>query len=175
MEKEKILNRERHKNRDDLIGEHTFGDMGQVILFIIFLAVWITDSFFLHYSDFLSRYVAPYIKLPVAIIIFLISGTLAKKGLNIVFGEIREKPEVIRKGVFGVVRHPIYLGSILLYLGLLTLTFSIATAVVWIIIIIFYHFISLHEEKLLLQKFGKNYEEYKQNVPMWIPRFKSNK
>ena len=29
-----------HDNREDLIGEHIFGDLGQIILLFIFLAVW---------------------------------------------------------------------------------------------------------------------------------------
>ena len=79
-----------------------------------------------------------------SIIILFSSGYLAKKGLNIVFGEIREEPGVIRKGVFGIVRHPIYLGSILFYLGLLTLTFSIIATIIWIFIIAFYCLIAKH-------------------------------
>ena len=30
----------RHGERKDLIGEHTFGDLGQLILLVIFLIVW---------------------------------------------------------------------------------------------------------------------------------------
>ena len=54
MEKENTRSRRHHENRDDLVGEHTFGDMGQLILLVIFLVVWVADSFFLHYTTFLS-------------------------------------------------------------------------------------------------------------------------
>ena len=171
MEKQKKLNRKTHENREDLVGEHTLGDLGQAVLLIIFLIVWIADSFFGYYSTFLSNYVSLWIRIPVAAIILVMAGILAWKGMKIVFGETREKPAVIRKGVFNLVRHPIYLGAILLYLGLIILTFSIAATFLWIIIILFYHFISRHEEKLLVEKFGKDYEDYIREVPMWIPRF----
>ena len=171
MKNEKTLNRKTHENREDLVGEHTVGDMGQVILILIFLAIWLADSFFLHYSTFLSNYISLWIRIPVAAIILVMAGILARKGMKIVFGEIREKPVVIRKGVFNLVRHPIYLGAILLYLGLIILTLSLATTLVWIIIILFYHFISRHEEKLLVEEFGRDYEDYMREVPMWIPRF----
>ncbi|GAI42613.1 unnamed protein product, partial [marine sediment metagenome] len=92
--------------------------------------------------------------------------------LSIVFGEIREEPSVIGKGVFGIVRHPIYLGAILFYFGLLVITFSIIATGIWVLIIAFYYFNSKHEEKLLLDKFGKDYEEYKKEVPMLIPRMR---
>ena len=172
MKEEKILNRKRHKNRNDLAGEHIVGDLGQLILFILFLAVWITDSFFLHYSDFIAKYIPLYIQLPVSIIILISSGYLARAGLHIVFIEVRDEPTVIRKGVFSIVRHPIYLGAILLYLGLIILTFSLFSTIVWIIIIAFYYFLSRHEEKLLLEKFGKEYEQYMEDVPMLIPGIK---
>jgi protein-S-isoprenylcysteine O-methyltransferase Ste14 len=89
-----------------------------------------------------------------------------------VFGEERKTPGVIRKGMFGRVRHPIYLGAILLYLGLLILRFSLAATLIWVVIIAFYHFIARHEEKLLLKKFGQEYANYMREVPMWIPRIR---
>jgi protein-S-isoprenylcysteine O-methyltransferase Ste14 len=159
----------RHGERKDLIGEHTFGDLGQLILLVIFLIVWITDSFFFRYSTLLQDKIPNSIRLIVGLPILFISGYLAKKGLGIVFGEVREKPEVIEKGVFKIVRHPIYLGSILFYLGLIILTCSIASAAVWFIIIIFYYYISRYEEKLLLNEFGTRYKNYMERVPMLIP------
>ena len=39
----KDLNRKSHEGREDLVGEHVFGDMGQLILCLIFFAVWITS------------------------------------------------------------------------------------------------------------------------------------
>jgi protein-S-isoprenylcysteine O-methyltransferase Ste14 len=171
MEAAKIFDRtRRHENREDLVGEHAFGDAGQIILLVIFLAVWISDAFFLHYSDFLSQYIPGFVKIPVAVILFLGAGYLARNGLRIVFGEVRETPGVIRKGVFGRVRHPIYLGAVLVYCGWLVLRFSLAAALIWIGIMAFYHFLARHEEQLLLKKFGQEYADYMREVPMWIPR-----
>lgn len=172
MERDESINKKRHKERPDLAGEHKSGDLYQIIFLIIFLAVWITDSFLFHYSDFLLKYIPLYIRLPLGIITLIISGYLAKSGLKIVFDEVRDEPCVIRKGVFNVVRHPIYLGSILLYLGLLILTMSIGAIAVWVIILGFYHYISKYEEKLLTEKFGDEYRKYMQEVPMWLPRIR---
>jgi len=162
-------NIKKHKDRDDLTGEHPLGDIGQIVFLITFLTIWIGDSFFLNISSFLSDYIPLSIRIIISAIILFFSGYLAKSGLKIVFGEIRKEPCVIRKGIFNKVRHPIYLGSILLYLGLITLTFSIISVVLWIIIIIFYNYISKYEERVLLQKFGHDYEQYMKEVPMWIP------
>jgi len=81
-----------------------------------------------------------------------------------------ETPGVIRKGVFRVIRHPIYMSEILLYLGLLFFSTSLAAVGVWIIGIAFFHYISRHEEELLLERFGDEYRQYMKDVPMYIPR-----
>lgn len=94
---------------------------------------WITDSFFVKYSIQLSEYAPIYIRIPLAIIIFIIAGYLARKGLTAVFAEVRKEPIVIRKGVFGIVRHPIYLGAILFYFALLIAFFSTAATFVWLV------------------------------------------
>ena len=170
MKEEKRLNTRRHHDREDLAGEHVFGDMGQLILLVIFLTVWVIDSFFVHYSTFIAKSIPLFVRIPAAALILLISFYIAKSGLKVVFGETREEPVVIREGVFAVVRHPVYLGAILLYLGLIVLTFSLISVVIWIFIIAFYHFIAAAEEKLLLAKFGEEYETYTRDVPMWLPR-----
>jgi protein-S-isoprenylcysteine O-methyltransferase Ste14 len=161
----------RHQGRDDLAGEYRYGDLAQIIFLIIFLAVWITDMFLFNYSSFISDYIPPYIEIPLGLVILIISGFVSMAGLKIVFGEVRDTPGVVKRGIFGVVRHPIYLGSILFYLGLLALGFSVCAAVIWIIIIAFYHFLAKYEEKLLLEKYGDEYARYMKAVPMWLPRF----
>jgi len=169
MKSDKGHLRKSHQHRGDLTGEHAFSDMGQLILLVVFLIVWIADSFVFKYSTFLTQYVSNYIRVPIALIILTISGLLAGFGLNTVFGKTREEPQVITTGVFSIVRHPIYLSSILLYLGFILLSLSLLSVLVWILIIVFYYVISRYEEKLLTQRFGSIYEEYKKKVPMLLP------
>ena len=171
----KKTGREATKHRDDLAGEHRLGDAGQLILFIAFLAVWITDSFFFRYSSFLNNYIPLAVQIPLGVIFLIVAAYLAKTGMTIVFGEVREEPGVIRKGVFGIIRHPIYMSEILLYLGLLFFSTSLAAVGVWIIGIAFLHYISRHEEKLLLERFGDEYRQYMKDVPMYIPRLRRRK
>ena len=173
MEKEKIF--KKHDNRKDLAGEHVFGDIGQAVLFFIFLIVWVMDSFFIKYSILISDPISLYIRIPLSIVIICISGYLAKSGLTIVFAEVREKPVVIRKGVFSIVRHPIYLGAILFYVSLLIFSFSIIATFIWLMIVIFYVYLCKHEERLLIDKYGKDYEAYMSEVPMLIPRIKKKR
>ena len=61
MEKDRLS--KRHENREDLAGEHIWGDAGQIILLLIFLVIWVIDSFVLTYSTFLSNYVPLYFRI----------------------------------------------------------------------------------------------------------------
>lgn len=158
-----------HRHRDNLTGEHRTGDIGQLILFCLFMALWISDML-LKYSSFLNEYIPVGARLPFGILLLIVSGYMAVTGLSIVFGKQAQSQGVIKKGVFSFLRHPIYLSEIILYLGLLLLNISLAAAFIWIIAIFFLHYISRYEEKLLLVKFGKEYEHYMKEVPMWFPR-----
>jgi protein-S-isoprenylcysteine O-methyltransferase Ste14 len=102
--------------------------------------------------------------------VFLLAFFFARSGLKTVFGEERNELAVIKTGVFSIVRHPIYLGAILLYLGFIIISLSIISLCIWLIIILFYYFISRYEEKLLIDKLGSQYEVYMNEVPMFIPR-----
>ncbi len=162
-----------HRHQEDLTGEHPLGDAGQLLFACLFAVTWIADSFFFKYTTFLNGHIPFAARLTFAALILIISGYLAKKGLTIVFGgEKVEKPTVIRKSVFGVVRHPIYLGEILFFLSFLILSLSLAGATVWLVAVAFLHFIAKYEEKLLLTRFGKEYEKYQREVPMWLPRLR---
>lgn len=160
-----------HRHRDNLTGEHRTGDIGQLIIFLLFMALWISDIF-LAYSSFLNEYVPVIVKLPIGIMLLIISGYLARTGLSIVFGKKAQSQGVIKKGVFSLVRHPIYLSEIMLYLGLLIIHISLAAACILAAAVFFLHYISRYEEKLLLARFGKEYELYMKEVPMWFPRLR---
>lgn len=164
------MRRHAGKHREDLTGEHGLGDAGQIVLACAFIAVWTADTFFFGLTVSLNKYVPFAARVVIGGVLLALSGYVAKTGLSIVFDEVRETPCVIRKGVFRLVRHPVYLSEILLYLGLLSLSISLAAGAVWVVAIVFLHYISRQEEKLLLARFGEDYSNYMRDVPMWIPR-----
>lgn len=163
---------QRHSHREDLTGEHKFSDAGQIVFALLFFIIWIGDTFFFKSTTFLNNYVPLVVRVIVGAILLAASVYLVKSGLSIVFGEVREKPDVIRKGVFGIVRHPVYLSEVLLYSGFLALHISLAAAAVWIAAIVFLYKISKYEETLLLDRFGEDYRKYMKEVPMWFPRIR---
>lgn len=169
------VEKEREQQRSDLSGEHPLGDAGQLVLACLFFAMWVADTFVLQYTTWLNHYVPLAVRIPFGIALLVVSGYLATMGLSIVFGEKREKPGVIRKSVFGIIRHPIYLSEIVLYLSLLVISLSLAAAVVWGIVILFLHLISRYEERLLLARFGEEYTKYMREVLMWTPRLRKKR
>jgi len=124
------------------------------------------------YTTQLNEVVSPLVRKPIGFLLLCVASYFAWSGLMIVFGEVREKPSVIRKGVFGLVRHPIYLSEVFLYLGLFMLNMSLTAGVVWIGASVFLYYLSRYEERLLLDRFGKDYESYMRDVGMWIPRIR---
>lgn len=163
-----------HHDREDILGEHKFSDIGQIIFLVLFLVLWVLDSFVFHFSTILTEYIPIYISAPIGGVILLLAGFLAFKAHQQVFDEVRDPPEVIKTGVFKYVRHPMYLGAILLFLGLTVITLSLASLGLFVIIVIFYEYIARYEEKLLIANFGEDYENYKTATRRWLlfPRFR---
>ena len=164
-----------HKRRDfekrnDIAGEYRWGDLGQLILAMFFIIGMCLDVFFLKIQAGIFEMMPIYVQLIIAIPLFIIGIYLVRSGLNTVFGEKREKLEVIRSGVFSLVRHPVYLGSILIFFSFVMLSSSIIALSIWIIIVLFYIYISRYEENILMDKLGDDYMKYMHEVPMFIPK-----
>ncbi|WP_036467548.1 methyltransferase family protein [Mycobacterium genavense] len=71
------------------------------------------------------------------------------------------------------VRNPMYVGLVLVILGQALLFRSPGllayAAIVWIA---FATFVLLYEQPTLTRQYGDEYEEYKLNVPAWLPRLR---
>lgn len=162
---EKKIDRE-HEN---LAGEHPFGDLGQSILFILFMVVWITDSFILNLTDLSGHYLTFYPKTAIAVVILMIGIYLSKRAHDTLFNSSKAEDGIIRDGPFARIRHPLYFSSLLLYVALLVFNPTVLSILIFAVIFAFYNFIAGHEEKILLEKYGDTYREYMNAVPRWFP------
>jgi len=169
----KIYDRHTQVGRKDLGGEAPLNDEIQLILLIIFLAVWGVDSFWIKQTTFLGAFVPLILRILLGLFLLFWWGYLTWYGLAVIFGEERATPNVVRKGPFGYVRHPIYLASIIFYLGLTAFTFSLASLALSIVAIIYYNFAAIYEEKLLIAKYGDEYKKYMAEVGRLLPKLSS--
>ena len=135
----------------------------------LFLVIWVGDSFVLRRSTFLS----PYVPLSFRLIILglaLITAIYLWKSGHVVIRHEQRPNRVVSTGAFRYVRHPLYLASLLTYLGLTLSTLSIASFILLVGIIAFHNTIASYEEKWLEAKFGKEYGTYKEKTGKWFPR-----
>lgn len=85
---------------------------------------------------------------------------------------------LVISGPFSYVRNPLYVGNILMYTGLGIMTFALFPYLQIIGLIFFslqYRIIIKEEESYLEKKYGKDYENYRQNVSRFLPRLKPYK
>jgi protein-S-isoprenylcysteine O-methyltransferase Ste14 len=149
-------------------GEHPFGDTGQLILLGSFLVIWIGDSFFLRKSTFLSDYVPVAIRLVILALAVVAATGLFKSG-HVVVSHDPRPADVVSTGAFRFVRHPLYLASNLVYLGLAVSTASLFSLGLLVLIFVFYNYIANYEERLLEARLGESYKEYKKSTGKWVP------
>jgi len=154
----------------DMAGEHAFTDVGQLVLALLFAGSWIADVFFLKSTVFANNHLPLAVRVPVGAVLLVLAAYMAWTSHRIIFGSAKRESHVLRTGVFAVVRHPMYLSEILLYLGFLFLSVSLLAGGVWLVGIGFFHFIAREEERLLLARFGDEYSSYMRDVGMWLPR-----
>ncbi len=74
-------------------------------------------------------------------------------------------------GIYSLVRHPLYLGNFLMYLGISMLTCSTAFVSVFVLVYwIYYERIMYCEEQFLQRKFGEAFLSWASQTPAFIPR-----
>ena len=62
------------------------------------------------------------------------------------------------------------MASILFYVGMTVTTASLLCFALLIVAFVFYNYIASYEEKLLNQKFGEDYKNYKKRTGKWLPK-----
>jgi protein-S-isoprenylcysteine O-methyltransferase Ste14 len=79
--------------------------------------------------------------------------------------------ELVTSGAFGLVRHPVYLGAIVIWSGLSLCFLSAAAAAVTALYVLpAYVLYARSEERMMLDSFGERYSLYRREVPMLLPR-----
>ncbi|NOX97158.1 MAG: isoprenylcysteine carboxylmethyltransferase family protein [Nitrospirae bacterium] len=77
----------------------------------------------------------------------------------------RGKEGLVTEGVYSYIRHPQYLGLMLILIGMLIQWPTILTAAMFPFLFIAYRRLAGREERELAEKFGETYREYERLVP----------
>ena len=153
--------------------EHPLNHIGQLSFLLLFIIVWVSDSFILYKSTFIAFYIPVWIRFGVLIFIILLVIYLFRAVIFAFSNEDYSK-QIISSGPFRYIRHPMYLTCILFYFSLWFSTISLYSLLVLIVIVLFYNYISNYEEQFLLNKYGKSYSDYIKKTGRWIPKKKIN-
>jgi len=106
--------------------------------------------------------------LAIGIIINLIADKTFKEHTTTV-KPLEASTLLITTGVFGITRNPMYLGFVLILLGIAILQGSLTPYVIVLVFVIFIDIVFIkYEEKKLEGTFGQAWLEYRKKVRRWI-------
>ncbi len=85
-------------------------------------------------------------------------------------GHIRKDETLCTTGPYSLTRHPLYLGNIVVLVGLLTIARSLPLAIGALAgVTVLYAFVIRAEEAALAELFGQQWQDYRRRVPLLLP------
>ncbi len=150
--------------------EHPKSHPIQLMVAIIFFLIWILDSFIFEFSTIWAKNIPFVLRLIFFGLLVGVGCWLIFRGGHLLFHKAESASRLITTGLFAHMRHPLYLGVLLVYIGLILLTISLLSVIGWLIAFIFYDRLATFEEQKLMEKFKEEYVAYKKKVPKWILR-----
>ena len=118
---------------------------------------------------FLNSYVFPASKIIMGIGILLV--IYGWKQIH----KARKQDTLMVEGIYKYIRHPQYVGFLMITLGLNVMWLTIITLIMWPILAALYWRLAKKEDKDMEEKFGEEFLEYKRRVPGFIPRLRRRK
>ncbi len=181
-----------HSRLDARFGEQRGYKIGAALgmisgwgFFLFLIGVWVSpqERFLFNFwgtSEMYFVLALGYLSLTIPIphlllsIVFLIPGVyLGIRGvteMGLKTAETHRAEMVISTGVYSRVRHPQYLGAVLSHIGASFLFSAYYSLIVTPLVIIINYILCWKEEQELVREFGEEYQTYRENVPMLIPK-----
>ncbi|UPM50788.1 isoprenylcysteine carboxylmethyltransferase family protein [Synechococcus sp. A10-1-5-1] len=101
--------------------------------------------------------------------LIILGFTLIARGWEVLY-KAQQKQELATTGVYARLRHPQYMGFILVMTGFLFQWPTLLTLLMYPILITMYVRLAHQEEREVTREFGIRYLRYKGEVPAWFPR-----
>lgn len=83
--------------------------------------------------------------------------------------QILKNQQLIDSGIYGFVRHPIYIGFVLAWVGIELMASSYLFIIILITFSLAAYMQAKKEEKILLKHFGSRYRKYMNRTKMFVP------
>jgi protein-S-isoprenylcysteine O-methyltransferase Ste14 len=135
----------------------------------MFLIIWSLDSFVFDIFKEYTLFASMALRLGLFLFTLLIALYLIKTSHGAVISA-KDSKSLVTTGPYAYVRHPMYLGPLLIYLSLIFLTMSLISFIQLIVIFFFYNILVTDEEKDLERILGQEYVNYRKRVARWIPK-----
>jgi len=168
-------------------GSFLFRYRGQIPLFVFILGLpflyltYFTDNYS-HFSEIFGENIQLFrIILSIVSVLISLIGIIVRaytigttpRGTSGRNTEQQVAKQLNTKGIYSIVRHPLYVGNYLMWAGLLIFTaniylFIIASLLYWL----YYERIMFTEECYLEKQFGDTFIQWSMQVPAFIPAFK---
>jgi len=129
--------------------------------------LWYLISPFTGYELFVTIFLS--VILPISNVIIISSIFLIVFGWRKIF---KAKGQLVTDGIYRHVRHPQYLGFILLTFGIDFLWVTFSTLILWPVLVVLYYRLAKEEEKIIEEKYGEEYRRYANEVPMLLPNLR---
>ena len=140
---------------------------------IFFVIIWMLDLVYL-ISVILNSFIPLIIRFILFLIIMCLGIIFIYLSRKALFPDGELTGILLTEGIFSRVRHPLYLGGLLIYLSFIFLSISLISIALFVINFILFNKMATYEEKILEDIFGNQYLDYKKRVSKWIPKLKKN-
>ena len=107
----------------------------------------------------------------------LIGGTFVMFGVVLLIAgwsqvyQARREGRFVKDGLYGVIRHPQYLGIMLAVFGQIVHWPTLVTLILFSVIVLVYVRLAHKEEREMVRSFGTDYQDYMQQVRRFFPRW----
>jgi protein-S-isoprenylcysteine O-methyltransferase Ste14 len=101
-------------------------------------------------------------------LLILLGLSLARAGWKRIY---YSSGELVIDGIYARIRHPQYLGLLMIIVAFLIQWPTILTVLMWPLLFVMYYRMAKREEVMLQERFGGRYLEYREWVPMFLPKF----
>ena len=84
---------------------------------------------------------------------------------------LKKEHELVRKGLYRWIRHPIYTGILIGFIGTAMIRGHMRGWLGFVIVWLTFYFKARREERFLRQEFGEGFEEHSRNTGMFLPKW----